>query len=794
MSVDQKEFKDTYTADGIHRQKSMCRIQIFSHVIDPSVTKDGYYDVSPDVIECQTSKTVKGGGGASFTLVPRVNYLNRIFANDYVNIYFNPGDGRGWIRTFFGFVDRVSRVVMTGKDGSTITRFRVVCSDFTKAFDYINIYFNPQISQRKDITGSLVGTGKVTGVNDLAGVNNLGGVALRTAGVTMHGSPVDVALSLMYFSVGFGAQFILPPSLSKILEKQVVTNRFNRLAWAKGKLNSQLREALESSPSKTMSGLTDYIDKETIDLATKSSGGVAPPANIKANDLPNYRAQVLKNLGIKEGHELSTQEALALLRAENLVNSTTFFLFDLIDIRHAEWRAVDGEIMTAAITEQTGTIWSLINAWSNSFLNEVFCDLRPMQDIKDSSDPTIPDVFTGGYSRRTDSLGGNVARDEENGICYEPCFIMREFPYSTIEDFNPPPAVQILKKNLAPMFFGAIFANDPNKPGRKVTWIPTLSRDFEHKNPGAKGYKHLDVAVITTKDIISEDLGRGDHDHYNLVEVYTEMETGKTAMGNIMMQDIIPITNPISIARHGLRPRKFTTKFGQYGQLVNSQDAAAGVLNIAARHRLARWSLLLDHWAQHSMEYLSGSLHTRAFPEIRVGYRLDISDRHESYYVDSVSHSWQYLNPMTSNFTVVRGQRNDPYPAYIMPASSGFAGERGVASRLSVAQYFYNAAAINNSLSLNTGNSGTDPRLPDEGITYSGSGNYVDKLHPLNWLKWPNNPQGYASAGSSGLRERFIDTTQGGVSLENLENGQLHEMSPEEAFLEDLPYRYGLNK
>jgi hypothetical protein len=95
-----------------------------------------------------------------------------------------------------------------------------------------------------------------------------------------------------------------------------------------------------------------------------------------------------------------------------------------------------------------------------------------------------------------------------------------------------------------------------------------------------------------------------------------------------------------------------------------------------------RWALLLDHWYQHNQEYLNGSMTLRAFPEIRVGYRLDIAERHESYYVESVQNRWQYPNAMTTTVQLSRGQRNDPFPVYVYPASPGFNGIRGEGSRL----------------------------------------------------------------------------------------------------------------
>lgn len=110
------------------------------------------------------------------------------------------------------------------------------------------------------------------------------------------------------------------------------------------------------------------------------------------------------------------------------------------------------------------------------------------------------------------------------------------------------------------------------------------------------------------------------------------------------------------------------------------------------RRQLARWALLYDHWNQHNIEYLSGTIECVGSPDIRVGYRLDLPDRHLSFYVENVEHSWKYAGRMSTTLKVSRGQPNNPYPAYVLPATRGFdpAGrQRHSTSRLS--QYFYTA-------------------------------------------------------------------------------------------------------
>jgi murein DD-endopeptidase MepM/ murein hydrolase activator NlpD len=106
----------------------------------------------------------------------------------------------------------------------------------------------------------------------------------------------------------------------------------------------------------------------------------------------------------------------------------------------------------------------------------------------------------------------------------------------------------------------------------------------------------------------------------------------------------------------------------------------------STRRLLARWTLMQDHWYQHNLEYVSGTITMRGAPEIRVGYRLDLPDRNCSYYIEGVSHNWTYGQPMTTTLHVTRGQPNNPHPVYVLPALKGFNAtdtQRKVSSRLS---------------------------------------------------------------------------------------------------------------
>jgi hypothetical protein len=123
------------------------------------------------------------------------------------------------------------------------------------------------------------------------------------------------------------------------------------------------------------------------------------------------------------------------------------------------------------------------------------------------------------------------------------------------------------------------------------------------------------------------------------------------------------------------------------GEQTTRTQTAGHVDGPNSRRVLARWALLQDHWYQHNLEYVSGNIEMRGAPEIRAGYRLDLPDRNMSFYIEGVSHQWSYGQPMTTTLQVTRGQPNNPFPVYVLPATEGFnnvtSTQRKTGSRLS---------------------------------------------------------------------------------------------------------------
>jgi hypothetical protein len=727
------EVADIYGSEiyDVPRQRSRCKIIVYSHITENPDDKQygGIIDCSRDVIKCETSKTIKSGGGANFVLVPRRNYLNYLYPNDYVHIYFDPGDGRGFIRVFFGFVDRVERQINTGETGVTTTRYQVTCSDFTKAFDKTNIYFNPHIVKSR---GDFV-------AQHFAGSDAMGGYALRTKGISIWGTPADIVMSLAQLLLGFGSQFMLPKHhpVSDIL---VDVSRKKRLKLAKSQLSSDFQSIVgKGSLKEEREKIQARLDKVRGRVATEGTAitSLGPSLGL-SETLTQAMVELVLDPGLQKEDEINSDRYTRAERAQQQMYSKVHTLLDMFDFSFVEYNAVDGSILSESIWQSQGTLWSIMNAWSNGMVNELFCDLRLV------SGSSKFDLSEGSYANFSDEIKGN----EGAGVRTVPAIVMREYPFSTIEGILPPGKVEVLGAKLGAIPIsgvstdnkGAIFSRDVNSPGRKVITITALNPFRYVETQGkATGQKHLDVGVISVRDIISERIGRSDADVFNLLEVYADMGIG--AKGKFFANEVQPISTPISIMRNGLRVRTVTTKFARWPTNKFRKDKG-GVDSQMARFQTIRWTMMMDHWFQHNAEYLSGSITTRAFPEIRVGYRLDIRERNESYYVEGTNNSWSYTDKgatLITTFTVSRGQRNDPFPVYVQPALHGWGGldNRNDQSRLAIYFHQRNPSAVARS-SILFG----EMDLVDDGTLR----NLADLPSKKN--KWSADSKGYLAADS----------------------------------------------
>lgn len=613
-------------AGGIRRYRTRWKVLVKSHSAS-LVT----IDLSDMVVNISMSKNIKSVGSLSMALTAERNVLNLVNPNDYISVYCDRGDGEGWTRVFLGFIDHINetRRVDSGS-GKPSTIYSLQCSDFQKAFERTEIYFNPYVAARGDFNGSFVGT------------VNVGGSALRTIGLRVLGTPADLVLSTVLLLMGFGSQFVLPNCYRPRVMDRVRADRANFIL---GQLSEDVRRQILDQGGyrgflesiRSQGAIRTDIDDLTIDPFSVTSEASAITERARDSQEIIRRLAPGSDIDSEEGRsgtELGTQ-------AFNILNTTLPgyppTLLDIMDIfTFVEREAIDGYSAELSMWTRQGSVWSFMNSVSNEIVNELFVDLRLV-----STDGGL--TAGSDFSRDLDDIGGNEA-DPDTGIRgyqYQPVLVMREYPFSTISRINAenlplsvrssgmtgsapevgtnrsvtagftdepvvatdttdaeagassaavsagvgsaaagsgispsvtggegPADTGSAYPTLGTVHFGAIFSNQPNQPGRHVITMPSINpNNLVSGVTTAIARKHLDVAVVEDREIISTNLSRSDTDHFNLFEL--------TSQGGLLgehsrffMMDLLPIITPVNIVRHGLRVRSLTTRFARLSPLL----------------------------------------------------------------------------------------------------------------------------------------------------------------------------------------------------------------------------------
>lgn len=551
--------------DGVRRFRTKVKVIVHSHNNHDPI------NLTDSLVAFNTSKALKGVGSFSAVLTGARNWLNLIDPNDYINVYVDRGDGQGYIRLFFGFIDNIEESIITDDSGVPHTSYNVSCSDFQKAFEKTQIYFNPHVASRADFNGGFIGT------------PNIGGLGLMTRGVAINGSPPDLITNVVLLLMGFGSQFILPasynPRLSDIIRQQ-------RTDFIMNRLSADARHAIleQGSYAAYLENLRQRLQLSS-SVATLTDPDDTTADGMQAAERARFRAAAQHELGGTSTGVDSDSSRGALERgieAYNVLNTTLTgyppSLIDVVDIfTFVERQAMDGYLVGAPTWERQGSVMSFLNSLSNEVVNELFFDLRLVS--RDGGLTAGPE-----FSRDLDEVEGNAVGDGVfTGPQLVPAMIMREYPFSTINMLDASDISLRLRttqgtegdrETLGLITFGAIFSDQPNVPGRHIVMVPNMNPEDQNQGypTGFSGAKHLDVAVIHDKQIVNSKLARSDNDHFNLFEFYSDAILGNDA--RFFMQDLLPIITPIHILRHGLRVRSLSTRFGRFSlDTVNRTQA-----------------------------------------------------------------------------------------------------------------------------------------------------------------------------------------------------------------------------
>lgn len=585
---------------GISSYHTRIKVLVHSHA-----NSEQAINLSDDVAACQLSKNIKGAGQASLTIVPRRNYMNLVSPNDHINIYFDTCDGNGWTRTFYGLVDRIEESYNVGDDGAPTTTYSLVATDFTKIFAKTEVYFNPHMSQRRDVRGTEFGA------------INIGGLALMSSGLTIHGSPDAIVLNTIMVLLGFGSQFMMPSSYpvptNIIMEARAQRQRAAlRLVQAKIKPEqlTELTTRINLEASSQANALVNSGSMQEISRALLTQYGINPSelntVTLDNRDLAFSKLNALisnalfrKQLNIPQGlgGPEMTFQAINRTTQESQIPS----ILDYMDLfSFVEHECIDGYVVSVSITDHQGPILSLLMSRSNEAINELFFDLRPRHnaDVGVNSPSKIQDIETDDWDRSPDDIRENIGDAHTTsalpGIRYVPSVIMREYPFGTVDklDASQVPisitathntgnsATERNQENAAnnvntvgPLYLGAVFSDRPNVPGRHFISAPNYNVEDRASGTGAAyGRRVLDVAVISEKEIKNSSFGRSDEDHVNFLEMWSNsINQGSDARW--FMMDICPIITPVHVMRHGLRKRSIETEFARFDR-SSTQDTS----------------------------------------------------------------------------------------------------------------------------------------------------------------------------------------------------------------------------
>jgi murein DD-endopeptidase MepM/ murein hydrolase activator NlpD len=540
--------------DGVRRYRTRVKVLVHSH------NTNGVVDLTNSVARFGTSKMLKSVGNLTLGLTAERNWLNSVYPNDHINMYVDRGDGQGWTRVFYGFIDHIEENVTVDASGVPITSYALSCSDFQKAFEKTQIYFNPHVASRADFNGGFVGT------------PNIGGLGLMTRGVRINGSPADLVTNVTLLLMGFGTQFILPASYNPRLADRI---RAQRADFILNRLSEDARRQVVDA-----GGYADFLERIRSETGAQSdTGTLTDPDSTSASDVQRaerdrFREAAIGTLG-GTGSGIDTESSRGArergIEAYNVLNTTLTgyppSLLDVLDVfTFVEREAIDGYLIGAPMWERQGSVSSFMRFVSNEVVNELFFDLRPVSREGGLTAGTD-------FAREHDEIEGNIGTESvPAGIQYIPAMVMREYPFSVINRLDASDISLSVRatagaegesETLGMIYFGSIFSDQPNVPGRHVTVVPNMNPDdLAQGTPTTVGKKHLDVAVVYDREISTTKFTRSDADHYNLFEMYSDAILGNDA--RFFMQDLLPIITPIHIVRHGLRVRSLTTRFGRF--------------------------------------------------------------------------------------------------------------------------------------------------------------------------------------------------------------------------------------
>lgn len=159
-------------------------------------------------------------------------------------------------------------------------------------------------------------------------------------------------------------------------------------------------------------------------------------------------------------------------------------------------------------------------------------------------------------------------------------------------------------------------------------------------------WKDLRTVFIDDSQILSEDLGYGDHENYNMFLVNPKM--------TILGEDIY---------RSYVRPEYDAENVKKYGIsfMERSVDGVFakddGSLDVGMTETGKTLTKKLKSWYEKNLTYLNGSIKLQGLGGARVGMKLINLDTGYEYYIEGVSQNFDVFSSWSTSLQVTRGQK-----------------------------------------------------------------------------------------------------------------------------------------
>lgn len=158
-------------------------------------------------------------------------------------------------------------------------------------------------------------------------------------------------------------------------------------------------------------------------------------------------------------------------------------------------------------------------------------------------------------------------------------------------------------------------------------------------------WNNLYTHHIESDEIIDEDIGRGDHENYNMFHASPALTLIKNTVAHSAI--VKPLYNADNIAKYGLSFLEKQVE-GIYSQDENPENP----LSVTA----IELTKTLKEWYENNLNYENGTVVLKGKGDIKVGQRFHNVETNTVFYIESVTQNFVNFENWSTSLDVTRGQ------------------------------------------------------------------------------------------------------------------------------------------